>query len=796
MANEERVVTLQGEPTPEDIRDRGIYRELGLTDDEYRRVCEKLGRLPNYTETGLFSVMWSEHCSYKHTKRLLRQLPTSGPQVLMGPGEGAGVVDIGDGQAVVFKMESHNHPSAVAPFHGASTGVGGIVRDIYSIGARPIALLNSLRFGRLDSPHVRHLFREVVRGIADYGRHLEVPTAGGEVAFAPTYEGNPLVNAMAVGIVAHDRVQRGVAEGLGNLVVYVGRPTGRDGIHGATFASEGLDEATEATYVVGDPAFGKRLMEACLEIAEQNLLIGIQDMGAAGLTCSSAEMAAKGNHGIELDLDAVPQAESGMTPYEMMLSETQERMLIVIRPDHWEAVQAIGRKWDVPVTVIGRVTGDGLLRLRFRGQTVACVPAAALADGPEYEPPAEKPAWVAEYETWDALTTVRRLWRQVHEARLGREKVTFEQVLKDVLAWPNVASKAWAYRQFASDADAQLAVLPGADAGVVRLPGTEKQLAVTADGNAHFVYLHPRRGGAAAVAEAARNLVCSGARPLALTDGLNYGSPEKPHIYWQLRESLAGVAEACRVLETPVISGNVSLYNETRGEAIYPTPIIGMVGLIEKPEHVTGIAFRREGDRLLLLGETRPEVGGSAYQERLTGSIEGPAPNVDLAAEKRLQQCVLTAIQNGWVASAHDLSEGGLAAAVCESAIAGQRGAVVEIQPGEWEGRDIIETLQEETAEAAEREALAQLEAELYFFSESPSRVLISADDEGSAAIRRLAAEMGVPCVEIGRVGSGGPDASLVFQFGERIIAVLPLAELQQVWQEAIPQRMQEETAQ
>ncbi len=795
MANDGNVVTLPGEPTPEEIRDRGIHGEMGLTDDEYRHVCEKLGRLPNYTETGLFSVMWSEHCSYKHTKTLLRQLPTSGPQVLMGPGEGAGVVDIGDGQAVVFKMESHNHPSAVAPFHGASTGVGGIVRDIYSIGARPVALLNSLRFGRLESPHVRHLFREVVRGIADYGRHLDVPTAGGEVAFAPTYEGNPLVNAMAVGIVAHHHVQRGVAEGVGNWVVYVGRPTGRDGIHGATFASEGLDEATEATYVVGDPAFGKRLMEACLELVEQNLLVGIQDMGAAGLTSSSSEMAAKGGHGIELDMDAVPQAESGLTPYEMMLSETQERMLLIIRPENWEAVQAICRRWDVPAAVIGRVTDDRKLRLRFQGQTVACVSAEALADGPVYEPAAEKPPWVAEYETWDNLTTVRRLWRKMKEARLGRHGAGFEQVLKDILAWPNVAGKGWVYRQMASEADRQLAVAPGADAGVVRLPGTDKQLAVTADGNAHHVYLHPWRGGAAAVAEAARNLVCTGARPLALTDGLNYGSPENPHIYWQLRESLAGVAEACRVLETPVISGNVSLYNETRGEAIYPTPIIGMVGIVERPEHVTGIAFRREGDRLLLLGETRPEVGGSQYQERLTGSIEGLPPAVDLDMEKRLQQCVLEAIRNGWVASAHDLSEGGLAAAVCESAIAGRRGVVVEIQPGEWEGHDIVETLREETAETAEREALAQLEAELFFFSESHSRVLLSADAEGAAAIRRRAEELGVPCVEIGRVGAEGPDATLVFQFGGRIVAVQPLAELQQVWQEAIECRMQEEAA-
>ena len=795
MSNDGDVVTLPGEPSPEAIRDRGIYRELGLTDEEYRRVTEKLGRLPNYTETGLFSVMWSEHCSYKHTKTLLRRLPTSGPQVLMGPGEGAGVVDIGDGQAVVFKMESHNHPSAVAPFHGASTGVGGIVRDIYSIGARPVALLNSLRFGRLDSARVRHLFREVVRGIADYGRHLDVPTAGGEVAFAPTYEGNPLVNAMAVGVVAHRHVQRGVAEGVGNLVVYVGRPTDRDGIHGATFASEGLDEGTEGTFVVGDPAFGKRLMEACLEIVGQNLLVGIQDMGAAGLTCSSAEMAAKGGHGIELDLDAVPQAESGMTPYEMMLSETQERMLLVVRPKDWEAVQAVCRRWDVPATVIGRVTGDRLLRLRFQGQTVAAVPAEALSDGPVYEPPAEKPPWVAEYETWDALTTVRRLWRKVKETRLGRKTVSFEQVLKDVLAWPNVASKAWAYRQYASAADGRLTAA-GGGAGVVKLPDTEKQLAVTTDGNAYYVYLHPWRGGAAAVAEAARNLVCSGARPLALTDGLNYGSPEKPHIYWQLRESLAGVAEACRVLETPVISGNVSLYNETRDEAIYPTPIIGMVGLIERPEHVTGIGFRREGDRLLLLGETHPEVGGSQYQELLTGSIEGPAPAIDLDMEKRLQQCVLEAIRNGWVASAHDLAEGGLAAALCESAIAGGRGAVVEIQPGEWDGRDIVQTLQQESAEAAEREALLQLEAELFFFSESQSRVLVSADETGAAAIRRLAAELGVPCTEIGRVGVDGNDATLVIQFRGRIMALQPLDELRQVWQEAIAQRMREEAAQ
>jgi phosphoribosylformylglycinamidine synthase len=792
-------VTLAGEPSPEAIRDAQIYRALGLTDAEYQRAVRMLGRLPNYTETGLFSVMWSEHCSYKNSKSLLRQLPTSGPRVLMGPGEGAGVVDIGDGQAVVFKIESHNHPSAVAPFHGASTGVGGIVRDIYSIGARPIALLNSLRFGRLDSAHVRHLFKEVVRGIADYGRRLDVPTAGGEVAFASTYEGNPLVNAMGVGLVAHDKVQRGIAKGAGNLVLYLGRPTGRDGIHGATFASEELNEDTEATFVTGDPEFGKRLMEACLEIVEKGLLVGIQDMGAAGLTCSSSEMAAKGGHGVELDLDQVPLAESGMTPYEMMLSETQERMLQVIRPEDLEQVQDICRRWQVPAVVIGRVTEDQQLRLLYQGQVVTEVPVKALTDAPVYEPKAEKPEWVAKYEAWDAVTAVRRLWQKVKAARLDHAKGArqtvggFEPVLKKLLSWPNVASKAWAYRQFSSDADRRLAVLPGSDAGVMRLPGTEKHLAVTTDGNAHYVYLNPRMGGAIAVAEAARNLVCSGAEPLAVTDGLNYGSPEKPHIYWQLRESLAGIGEACRVLETPVISGNVSLYNETRGEAIFPTPIIGMVGLIEKPERITTIAFKNEGDRLLLLGETRAEVGGSQYQEMLLGSIEGPVPVLDLEAEKRLQACLRTAIREGWVASAHDLSEGGLAAALCESAIAGGKGAVVEIQPGEWEGQLVVEQLAEESADPAEREALRQLEAELYFFSESQSRVLVSAGPEGAEAIQALAREQGVPCVEIGRVAGSGDEAPLIIQYRGQIVAVQPLGALKQAWQEAIPWLMEAE---
>lgn len=649
------------EPTAEQIAEQKIYREFGVTDEEYAKVCEFLGRKPNYTEIGVFSVMWSEHCSYKNSKPVLRKFPVTGPRVLVGPGEGAGIVDIGDGLAVAFKIESHNHPSAVEPFQGAATGVGGIIRDIFSMGARPIALLQSLRFGKLDNERVKYLFENVIAGAGSYANGIGVPTVGGEVMFDESYEGNPLVNVMCVGLIRHDRIQKGVAEGIGNPVFYVGPATGRDGIHGATFSSEELNEETEAkrpTVQVGDPFMEKLVMEACLELIEEGIVLGIQDMGAAGLTCSSSEMAAKAGNGMELYLDDVPQREANMTAYEMMLSESQERMLFVLEPQHEEKARAILKKWGLECHKVGKVTDDGRLKLFHHGQIVADMPVKALVDD---SPVYHKPAKVPEYYVANANVDTTRY----------PETKEIGQALKKLLASPTIASKEWVYNQCDSTVGATTAVGPGSDAAVVLVPGTKKALAMTTDGNGRYVYLDPEVGGRIAVCEAARNIVCSGGEPLAVTDNLNFGSPENPEIFWQLEKAADGIADACRVLETPVIGGNVSLYNENLNGAIYPTPVIGMVGLVEDVNHITTQSFKSVGDVILLLGETKAELGGSEFQYVIHGCTEGRPPAIDLEVEKRLQQTVLQAIRDGRVRSAHDLSDGGLAVALAESCITG-----------------------------------------------------------------------------------------------------------------------------
>ncbi|EGP5412974.1 phosphoribosylformylglycinamidine synthase subunit PurL [Enterococcus lactis] len=658
------------EPTAEEIKKKRIYAEWGLTDEEYRMIEEDiLGRMPNYTETGLFSVMWSEHCSYKNSKPVLRKFPTSGPHVLQGPGEGAGIVDIGDGLAVVFKAESHNHPSAVEPYEGAATGVGGIIRDIFSMGARPIALLDSLRFGELDNPRTKYLLEEVVAGIGGYGNCIGIPTVGGEIAFDPCYEGNPLVNAMCVGLIEHKYIQKGQAAGVGNSIMYVGAKTGRDGIHGATFASEEFSQEEEqqrSAVQVGDPFMEKLLLEACLELIlhHSDSLVGIQDMGAAGLVSSSAEMASKAGSGLILTLDEVPQRETGMTPYEMMLSESQERMLICVKSGEEEKIQELFQKYDLDAVTIGKVTDDGQYRLYHQGKEVANLPVDALAeDAPVYHKEMKEPARIADFQ------------------RLAPYQPVIEepgQVLLDLLQQPTIASKRSIYETYDSQVQTNTVVCPGSDAAVMRVRGTNKALAMTTDCNARYLYLDPKVGGQIAVAEAARNIIASGGRPLAITDCLNYGSPDKPEVFWELSTSADGIAAACETLGTPVISGNVSLYNETDGQAIYPTPMIGMVGLIEDHEHITTQEFKKSGDLIYILGKTFADFDGSELQKMQLGRIEGVIRNFDLAVEKKNQELVLTAIQNGLIESAHDCSEGGLAIALAESAFKYQFGLSVQ----------------------------------------------------------------------------------------------------------------------
>ncbi|MED5073795.1 phosphoribosylformylglycinamidine synthase subunit PurL, partial [Anoxybacillus geothermalis] len=713
-----------------------------LTDDEFARIEAIVGRLPNYTDTGICSVMWSEHCSDKHSKPVLKKVPTDGPHVLQGPGEGAGIVDIGDGLAVAFKIESHNHPSAIEPYQGAATGVGGIIRDVFSMGARPIALLNSLRFGELTSPRVKYLFEQVVAGIAGYGNCVGIPTVGGEVQFDPSYEGNPLVNAMCVGIIRHEDIQRGIATGVGNTVMYVGAKTGRDGIHGATFASEELSEQSEAkrpAVQVGDPFMEKLLLEACLEAVKSDALVGIQDMGAAGLTSSSAEMASKGGFGIEMNLDLVPQRETGMTPYEMMLSESQERMLLVVKQGREDEIAAIFAKYGLEAKAIGKVTDDKMLRLWFRGEVAAEIPVDALAkDAPVYHKPSKEPVYYREFQAMPPYIP------HIED---------YNQTLLGLLAQPTIASKEWVYDQYDYMVRTNTVVAPGSDAAVVRIRGTNKALALTTDCNSRYLYLDPEVGGKIAVAEAARNVVCSGAKPLAITDCLNFGSPEKPEIFWQLEKAVDGMSEACRALGTPVVSGNVSLYNETNGVAVYPTPVVGMVGLIEDLSHITTQLFKQVGDLIYVIGEAKPEFGGSELQKWLEGRIFGKAPEIDLEVEASRQRQLLAAIRAGVVASAHDVAEGGLAVALAEC-LMGALGLGAKVTVG----GDLVSEL----------------------FGETQSRFVVSVKKEHQEAFEQL--------VEAKRIGEVTGDGILTVngEQGETVIR-LSVDEMRNVWKGAIP---------
>lgn len=731
------------EPTAEQIKEKKIYREMGLRDDEYERAVDMLGRLPNYTESGLFSVMWSEHCSYKTSKPVLKKFPTEGKHVLQGPGEGAGIVDIGDGQAVVFKIESHNHPSAIEPYQGAATGVGGIIRDVFSMGARPIALLNSLRFGELDNPRVKYLFEEVVAGIAGYGNCIGIPTVGGEVQFDDSYKGNPLVNAMCVGIIDHEDIQKGQAKGIGNTVMYVGAATGRDGIHGATFASEELTDESEEdrpAVQVGDPFMEKLLLEACLELVKSDALVGIQDMGAAGLTSSSSEMASKAGTGIEMNLDEVPQREPNMTPYEMMLSESQERMLIVVKEGREQEIIDLFERYGLEAKAIGKVTDDRRLRLYHKGEVVADVPVDALVeDVPVRNMPSTEPPYVKDMQAMDL---------QVPDVN------DVQETLVQLLRQPTIASKKWVYDQYDYMVRTNTVVPPGSDAAVLRIRGTEKALAMTTDCNSRYLYLDPETGGKIAVAEAARNIVASGGEPLAITDCLNFGNPEKPEIFWQLEKATSGMSEACKELETPVISGNVSLYNETNGTAVFPTPVIGMVGLIHHVDHITTQYFKQKGDLIYVIGETYPEFGGSELQKLVEGNYSGKAPTIDLSVEGKRQKQLLEAIQKGFVSSAHDLAEGGLAVGLAES-----------LMDESGLGADV--TVDGEVVTA--------------LFSETQSRFLVSVPKNQQEAFEQMVDDAK-------RIGTVTDDSRLVIHHTDQDILIqADVKDLAVAWKGAIP---------
>lgn len=630
------------EPTAEEVKSEKLYKDMGLSEAEYEKVRSILQRDPNFTEIGIFSVMWSEHCSYKHSKPFLKQFPTTGEHVLMGPGEGAGVVDIGDDQAVVFKVESHNHPSAIEPYQGAATGVGGIIRDIVSIGARPINLLNSLRFGELTEKTNRRLCRGVVAGIGGYGNCIGIPTTAGEIEFDERYDGNPLVNAMCVGVIDHDMIQKGTAKGEGNSVIYVGLKTGRDGIHGATFASEELTEESESkrpSVQIGDPFVGKKLMEATLEAIQYKELVGIQDMGAAGLTSSSSEMAAKGGSGIHLELEKVPVREQGISPYEMMLSETQERMLLVVEKGTEQKFLDLFEHYELDSAVIGQVTHTNRFVLTYDGEVFADIPVEPLADeAPVYILEGEKPNYTPEARDYS--------------------KIDADEVFNKLLVHPTIASKRYLYSQYDQQVGANTIVKPGLQASVVRVEGTNKAVASTIDGEARYVFNHPYEGGKMVVAEAYRNLIAVGAKPLAMTDCLNYGSPEKKEIYQQLIDSTRGMAEACEVLKTPVVSGNVSLYNETRTSSIFPTPVVGMVGLIEDIDYLKTF-HPQAGDTLYIVGDTAAHFGGSQIEKLLYQQVNHESEHIDLTQEVHRGEAIREAIRNGQLSHVQTVGKGG-----------------------------------------------------------------------------------------------------------------------------------------
>ena len=734
----------------------------GLTREEYDRIVAILGRHPNLLELGIFSVMWSEHCSYKSSRIHLRTLPTSGPRVVQGPGENAGVIDIGDGLVAVFKIESHNHPSFIEPYQGAATGVGGIIRDIFTMGARPIALLDSLRFGPPDDGPTRRLIDGVVAGIAGYGNSIGVPTVGGEVGFDESYAGNPLVNVFCLGVAPAEGVIRGRAEGAGNAVYYVGAKTGRDGIHGATMASAEFDDASaekRPNVQVGDPFMEKLLLEACLEVLRTDALVGLQDMGAAGLTCSSCEMGARGGAGIDIDVARVPQRESRMTPYEIMLSESQERMLFIVRQGRESEVDRIFEKWDLHAVRIGDVTGDGLLRVRDGGEVVAEIPNRPLADeAPLYDRPTREPDDLAERRTLDT-------------AALAADAVTNDTFLR-LVSSPGIASRRWIYRQYDHMVRTNTVAPSGAGAGVVRVKGTRRALAFSVDGNGRYCWLDPYRGAMLAVAESARNVVCAGAKPVGATNCLNFGNPERPEIMWQFARAVAGIGDACRELEIPITGGNVSLYNETDGQAILPTPVLGVVGIMDHADRRVGRSFRAADDVILLLGPPGGTLGGSEYLKVVHGILRGVPPAIDLADERALQQLMALLAAESLIRSAHDCSDGGLAVTLAECAFDSNGiGCDVTLPP----------------AAAGAGGAAAAL------FGEAASQIVVSVREVDADRVAAVAAAAGVPACVLGR--TGGARLRFAIEGGTDAPMDVPLAEAEQAWSNGLTRHFEETAA-
>lgn len=697
-----------------------IIEKEGLSLDEYEMIKKRLGREPNYTELGLFSAMWSEHCSYKNSKPVLKLFPSKGKQVIQGPGENAGVVDIGDGMGVVFKIESHNHPSAVEPYAASATGGGGCIRDIFTMGAKPIGLLDSLRLGSLKKPRVKFLFKNIIRGFTDYTNIVGLPVLGGEIYFDESYEGNPLVNAMTVGIVRNKALVKARAHGVGNLVLIVGGATGRDGVAGAAFASAGLDaEASKkrSAVAIGDPKMGRILREACLELMHKGLAVGMQDMGAAGLICSTCETSYKAGTGIEIDISLLPRKEEGMNAYEVMLSESQERMLVIVDKERFGEVKKVFAKWNVPVDVIGEVTDDGMVRVKEYGRVVAEVPAAALVEAPVYQRKTRRPRYLS----------------RANKLNLGSVKKpkNLNPVLLKLLRNPTIASKVWVFKHGDPKVAKNVLLKSGSDAGVAAVPGTKIAVAVTTDCNSTYCYLDPFKGGEIAVAEAARNLVCAGAKPLAITDGINFGNPKNPEVFWQFKQAALGISAACRALNTPVVSGNVSFNNENPKGSVDPTPIVGMVGLIKDRSKIITQYFKASNDVILLLSKNKEELGGSEYLKTIHGLKKGKCPSIDLKLEKAVQKTALEAVEKGLVQSAHDCSEGGLAVALAESCISSPKrkiGAVINLDSG-------------------------RIRQDALLFGETQSRIVLSAKPKNLKKIMQIARKNRAPIAPIGKVG-------------------------------------------